>query len=277
MVNSTTCRHLASTLGVLLGLLFPGAHASDLRKPTKPMDGRIMVLKTENPEAYVRVESGIHAQEWAGALKSMLMAKSEFRTAPGTHPVKLAVRAGEHEWLLVPARRLLNGVDPPASGVTVDKCSTRYSNYLALRSRTRDFEPYSFSVREFRCNNGQASTSGFWDRALALPIKGKVRIVQREELQRERDLAGVQRMHEATRRVQEEAASAPLKRRIGAKLCKVEGQHLFVGFTESVSPDMDRIQVRVVSAYGGLSMRQRDASFREQVLWDNPIHWSLCD
>ena len=44
------------------------------------------------------------------------------------------------------------------------------------------------------------------------------------------------------------AELSPLKRKIGAKLCKTEHQITYIAFTEAVSPDLDRIQIRVSAA-----------------------------
>ncbi len=85
-----------------------------------------------------------------------------------------------------------------------------------------------------------------------------------------------ERLVEDERHAQEKQL-APQKRRIGTKLCKQQGFTVLIGFTEAVSPDLDRIQIRVVAATNGPPRYVQDSSFREQVLWDDSASWSLCE
>ncbi len=49
----------------------------------------------------------------------------------------------------------------------------------------------------------------------------------------------------------EETKLTPLKKKIGTKLCLVTGRVHYFGYIEPVSPDLDRIQIRVPGATDG--------------------------
>lgn len=51
----------------------------------------------------------------------------------------------------------------------------------------------------------------------------------------------------------------------------------FIGYTEAVSPDLDRIQIRVVAQTFGPPKHQPVPDHGPEIIWDAPINWRLCE
>lgn len=84
-----------------------------------------------------------------------------------------------------------------------------------------------------------------------------------ESSRREADQAMAQHYLDLNRR----RADNPKKSQIGAEVCQDRSgdRWLTAGYTESVSPDNGKIQVRVVSGPA-----------RGEILWEDPTDWELC-
>lgn len=67
------------------------------------------------------------------------------------------------------------------------------------------------------------------------------------------------------------------KRKIGARICRIEGGIRYVGFTENVSPDNGKIQVRVADAQLGGRTGSTPSGFQPSIVWDSPDRWELCE
>lgn len=74
-----------------------------------------------------------------------------------------------------------------------------------------------------------------------------------------------------------EQRTLPRKRQIGARLCRDEGRWQFVGFTEGVSPDNGKVQIRVIGQHAAGSPSLQAGGFKEHIIWDAPEAWSLCE
>lgn len=67
------------------------------------------------------------------------------------------------------------------------------------------------------------------------------------------------------------------KQKIGTRICKAQGSTVFIGYTEKVSPDNGKIQVRISDASsGGPNGRSMD-DFKETIIWEDPTLWDLCE
>lgn len=77
-----------------------------------------------------------------------------------------------------------------------------------------------------------------------------------------------------------QAEQAPERRKVGHRLCRLEGQFLMVGFVERFAPETDKVQIRVVDKYlsdGGPTHGYiRPSGFQPGILWDDPDQWRLC-
>lgn len=83
---------------------------------------------------------------------------------------------------------------------------------------------------------------------------------------------------EAERReqlIQQSEASS--RRKIGAKLCQRTDDWISVGFVEGKSPDTEKVQIRIVNKHLENQPRMQAGGFREQIIWDSPDKWFLCE
>ena len=67
----------------------------------------------------------------------------------------------------------------------------------------------------------------------------------------------------------------PIVRKVGAKVCQLKGQLLYIGFVESFTDD--KIQIRTVDAVVNENHNAHLTSFRPSIIWDSPLNWDLCE
>jgi hypothetical protein len=67
----------------------------------------------------------------------------------------------------------------------------------------------------------------------------------------------------------------PLIRKVGTKVCRLQGQILYIGFVENVTDD--KIQIRVADAVVEQNHNARLGSFSPSIIWDNPLNWDICE
>ncbi|MBU1776190.1 MAG: hypothetical protein KJ899_06080 [Gammaproteobacteria bacterium] len=67
----------------------------------------------------------------------------------------------------------------------------------------------------------------------------------------------------------------PLVRKVGAKICQLKGQLLYIGFVESFTDD--KIHIRTVDAVVNENRNAHLTSFRPSIIWDSPLNWDLCE
>ena len=67
----------------------------------------------------------------------------------------------------------------------------------------------------------------------------------------------------------------PMVRKVGAKICQLKGQLLYIGFVESLTDD--KIQIRTVDAVVNENHNAHLTSFRPSIIWDSPLNWDLCE
>ncbi len=67
----------------------------------------------------------------------------------------------------------------------------------------------------------------------------------------------------------------PLVRKQGAKVCRVQGQILYVGFVEAFTDE--KIQIRVADALINENRNYRMTDFTPGIVWDSPLNWDLCE
>lgn len=85
---------------------------------------------------------------------------------------------------------------------------------------------------------------------------------------------------EAARSKQQMERERPLKSQIGASICKPDRRVLLQGFTEGVSPDNGKIQIRVWRASypnNGRPSSLTPSDFQPTVIWDDPDNWMQCE
>lgn len=249
-------------------------------KPEEPEAGQVLILGKDQPAWYVSVDQGLDAPVFKSGIMAFLDKgkRHRFHTKHGVYRAQWLVDGEQNDWFLVPATQFRDGEElPPVRGSGGSSCRSDFSYHLAVRADTGAVAPYEYTLFEFKCANGEYSFKGRWDMPLAAGIRGTATIMNQSQWDAERSRTQFRQfLAEDERQVREEHL-APQKRKIGTKICKQQGATVFIGFTEAVSPDIDRIQIRVVAATNGPPRYVQDSSFREQVLWDNPVNWSLCD
>ncbi len=65
------------------------------------------------------------------------------------------------------------------------------------------------------------------------------------------------------------------KTAIGAQICKTAQGVTYTGFTENISPNNGKIQIRVAAARFGNS-GLAPGNFSPSIIWDSPENWELC-
>ncbi len=259
-------------LVALLGLA-PGACEG---KPKKPNRGTVSSLATEKPDLVVRIEERIRGKQFVGKFADSMLEQVMFLAWPGDIDVDYRVTAPGREWYLFLLEMERYGKPTTTSPRTKfsDSCRTTYYQYFAVDTKTTRVEPYTYQVTEQTCGQTVTKREGKWFEPLKLLLPGRLKIANRADLPAlPNPVPSIPQPPAPTISQPTEAELAPLKRRIGTKLCRTENGRTFIGFTEAVSPDMDRIQIRVTAAHsGGMPL-----DFREQIVWDAPIGWRLCE
>lgn len=96
-----------------------------------------------------------------------------------------------------------------------------------------------------------------------------------EANQRKRDAKAV-----AMRERQVQIDQAPDRRKVGNKLCRMEGQFQVTGFVERYAAETDKVQIRVVNKHLPRDSSRdgfiRPGGFQPGIIWDDPDGWSLC-
>ena len=119
-------------------------------------------------------------------------------------------------------------------------------------------------------------THGFRSRAVVdADVAAQRLALQRQEEERYR--------LETERLENKRVHDVPKMRQIGTRLCRdhsdkqLESTIRFVGFTEGVSPDNGKIQIRVVEAQVINAPNLRPGGFQPHITWDDPMNWELCE
>lgn len=270
--------------------LLPTLVAALLLNPVSPVDARQADAEVEiltlDPEldTQVLVSQRVWAKERPRGLAKLLPSSGALVILPGTYRVELGLRAEGREWLLVPYQLRVDGVErsPDTSMSVVSGCSSRFRRFLALDRASLQFEPRIWRVHYHRCTDGlvEPSVEGEWSKSLDIQEPGRVAIRAHGSANdaiaaMQADAAREQAVLNA--RAREEQARAPLKRQIGARLCKIQGDWEFVGFTEAVSPDSGKIKVRIVDQLRVGASNLRAGGFQERITWEHPDQWTLCE
>ena len=269
------------TFALALSLLAATASAGAKKEsPTSyelvPLDPRL--------EVQVDVLQRVWAKDKPRGLAKLLPTMGALVLQPGRYRLEFGLRSGEKEWLLVPYVLRADGMErsPDSSMSVVSGCNSRFRRFLALDRVTREFASRVWRVQLHRCSNNSAETSvdGEWTQQLQFQEPGRVviggfRSIEEAVAAERADLASQAAAIAATRAA--EAENVPLKRQIGARLCKTVGEWQFVGFTEAVSPDTGKVQIRLVDQLHVGAPSLRAGEFREQTLWDHPDLWTLCE
>lgn len=243
-------------------------------KPKKPSRGTIAGMTTDESDLMVRIEGEVRAKQFVGKFADEMFEQVMFHAMPGDAEIEYRVSTPDRQWLLFLLEMRVYGKSTSTSPRPKfdGTCRTTHRQYFAIESRSMKIEPYTYLVSEKTCGGKVAKLEGKWFERLRIFLPGRFKVAKRAELPPLPEIPP-QNQSRPSAPLPSESDLAPLKRRIGSKLCKFETWRTFIGFTEGVSPDLDRIQIRVVAA----NSRGLPLEFREQIIWDSPANWRLCE
>lgn len=208
---------------------------------------------------------------------------------PGSYTIRREAHADGRRFALIPWTRrqpnediiLENKKDP--SG-----CRSVVQHFAAIDIQTQELQHKTWIFTRSNCDIGDRWDQRFWLARSFRWDEYQVRqesaaIVAERKSETEREARLVEEREHAVRRSrleQHEAmaqAEAPAKRQIGATVCSVRAGMGYAGYTEQVSPDINRIRIRVVRHFAPDSGRFLLNVPREEHLWDHPDNWYLCN
>lgn len=67
----------------------------------------------------------------------------------------------------------------------------------------------------------------------------------------------------------------PMVRKVGARICQLQGHILYIGFVESFTDE--KLQIRVADAVVNENHNAHLGDFTPNVIWDSPLNWDLCE
>jgi hypothetical protein len=67
----------------------------------------------------------------------------------------------------------------------------------------------------------------------------------------------------------------PMVRKVGARICQLQGQILYIGFVESFTDE--KLRIRVADAVVNENHNAHLGDFTPSVIWDSPLNWDLCE
>ena len=186
----------------------------------------------------------------------------------------------EREIAFLPMKETGGGRGGSGTG-SLGACYSPGGNFMLIDVNTGDILEraiWRFEVAE-SCGGGARLKWRYTFSKIEDP--GDVRVVWGEEWDRMEQAAAD---HESRVRgladiaeVYRDAGSREQKQQIGARICQLQGGIKYVGFTEGVSPDNGKIQIRVSEARYADHPRAGPRDFQPSILWDNPDAWELCE
>lgn len=263
--------------GVLALAVATAAHAGKPSKPPEPeMFDLDPALRLE-----VRITEDFRAKPASGGLQKLIKAGDRLVLYKGAFTPTHGLRAGDREWLLIPYVITFHGQarSPSSRGAAAGGCTSNVTRMLALDRMTLQVEPWVWKFHERRCNTSAPAPEGEWSEPIVIE-RGAFRITgfsSRAEAEAARQAEDRRRFEAAHERVLHEQALLPKKREIGAKLCRITGEYRYIGFTEALSPDNDKVQIRVARAELASSPNVQPGGFEPHLIWDDPNRWSLCE
>ncbi len=192
------------------------------------------------------------------------------------------VRIAGREYVMLPVRTIsMDGGRPRGTGSmgsSIGACYTADGEFIAL-----DVETGNVLKRGFLRNKAAAHCGGGarmdWSSSVGSIVDvGEVKIAWGQDL-----------VDAETREAEFKASSAAMaeqvnddltlseKRKIGTRICRIDGGIRYVGFTEGVSPDNGKIQIRVAEAQLGGRADSTPGRFQPSIVWDSPDRWELCE
>lgn len=189
-----------------------------------------------------------------------------------------------HEVVLLPIRIMLFG--KPASqgavsGGSVGACYQADGHFIAVDVASGDVLNRGLLRNIVAQSCGGGSRMDWLYTFASVQEPGDVRILWGQDLvesdQRALERGDRARGLEGVAEAYLDANSRDDKSKIGARICQDNGGVRYVGFTEGVSDDTGKIQIRIADAMVGGNPRMRPGGFQPSIIWDTPDAWELCE
>lgn len=224
-----------------------------------------------------------------GGFDGVIAALSYDFIPQGSQAIEHAIRIGDVTYGLVPYRTADKGGPrswEPSKGHTQwAQCDGWADMYVPIDLERATVYPRLVHVYNQVCptrrdgSNASKRVVSLWTQ-LRIEKPGTIRLEGARSDTEANRVAGVEQermLALARERAAKAVAEIPRKREIGARICRLERNVTYVGYTEKVSPDNGKIQIRVAKAYLTDSPNLAPGGFREEILWDVPENWELCN
>lgn len=189
-----------------------------------------------------------------------------------------------HEVVLLPIRIMLSGKPASAgggSGGSVGACYQADGHFIAVDVATGNVLNRGLLRNIVAKSCGGGSRMDWVYTFASVQDPGDVRILWGEDMvesdQRALERGERARGLEGVAEAYLDANSRDDKSKIGARICQENGGIRYVGFTEGVSADTGKIQIRIADAMVGGNPRMRPGGFQPSIIWDTPDDWELCE
>ena len=191
------------------------------------------------------------------------------------------IRIAGREYVMLPVKTVtMDGGQSRGSGSlgSMGACYTADGDFIALDVETGNVLKRGFLRNKVAAHCGGGARMDWSHSVGSIVDEGDVQIAWGRDL-----------VNSETRQAEFKASSAEVaeqagdgltvseKRKIGARICRIEDGIRYVGFTEGVSPDNGKIQIRVAYAHLGGGAGSTPGGFQPSIIWDAPDRWELCE
>lgn len=276
MTVSTLARLIALPLVLFLGLLPWASLAAELVPATK--DKPPLTGFKDKPGLRVQVDQPL-VLKLGGAVGLMgyrwVLNKGVYTNYP-----KLAL--GGREFVVLPVKQVFWDGQPPrgASGSmgSLGACYSSLGHFIAIDIHSGDVLNRGFLRNDIaeHCGGG---TRTDWSSSISKILEqGDVKIAWGQDLvDAEKRQAEFKATSAAVAEQVKDNMTFTAKTKIGARVCRADGAIQYIGFTEGVSPDTGKIQIRVADAMIGGRAGSRPGGFQPTIIWDAPDNWEICE
>lgn len=207
-----------------------------------------------------------------------LLASYSFKLAPGLYKANQA-RIGGRTYVLVPVDRYRGRArTPETASPGTFSCNGPYFTNIAVDPVAKTVVD---TLAEYAggCSGGGGVTRWGPRFTTDAPIEAerRSRIVQENAARQHATLRAEQSAAAVQRARAKDVADRPKKMEVGARLCRERSGYVETAFTESVSPNGKKVQLRIADlSYRGEG-QMRPGGWTPSIIWDVPENWRLCE
>lgn len=199
----------------------------------------------------------------------------------GTYRDVRQMKVAGREVVLLPVKMELFGKPPSrgsAPGSSIGACYTPDGHFVALDVATGDVLQRGLLRNKVAANCGGGARLDWAYTVSAIVDEGVVKIRWGQDLvDAETRQVETQLQSTAVAEQLKDTATQTAKSQIGARICMTQAGIQYVGYTEAVSPDNGKLQIRIADAMVGGHGGLRPGGFQPSILWDSPDRWDICE